>query len=163
MAKTDTTMNVMQCHIYILQEILIPQPIAAYLDLINTVVTSSDDMVRVNVSHQALPHWGIPQDGEAQEIPPGSFGAVTTSNHNVYECYVASCITRNRREKKLLLCYMIPSINPLIYLYLNPTKIQTKDFDIRNIKKLYKSILIYFILFIHDCRTHEKFRFSKVC
>lgn len=70
-------------------EMLIPQPIAEYLAMINTVVTPSGDTIRVNIPDQALPQHGI------DALPPGSFGHVTAETHNAYECYVSPLVTRN--------------------------------------------------------------------
>lgn len=70
-------------------EMLVPQPIAEYLSLINTVVTPSGDTVRVNLSDSAMPQHSV------EALPPGSFGPVGVENHNAYECYVSPLVTRN--------------------------------------------------------------------
>lgn len=51
----------------------VPQPIAEYLSMINTIVTPSGDNVRVNIPTAALPPHAIPIP-QNDEIPPGSFG-----------------------------------------------------------------------------------------
>ncbi|APG78161.1 hypothetical protein [Wuhan insect virus 22] len=79
-------------------EMLIPQPIAEYLSLVNTIVTSSGDTVRVNFPDAGLPQLSLPEDGDKPEVPPGSFGDVTSQNHNAYECYVSPLITRRFLE-----------------------------------------------------------------
>lgn len=65
----------------------VPDPIGDYLSHITKTSTAAGNSVSVNI-----PETAVPRATES----PGSFGALTAVNYNVYECYVSPRVTRRR-------------------------------------------------------------------
>ncbi|XP_032689497.1 uncharacterized protein LOC116852861 [Odontomachus brunneus] len=77
---------------------LVPQPIAEYFSMINTMTTPSGETIYVNLPDCCLPQLSIPAIGDIPRMSPGSFGSITPDSHNAYECYVSPYITRRLVE-----------------------------------------------------------------
>lgn len=66
-------------------EMLVLAPIAEYLSLVNTVVTSLGDTIRINIPDVAVPSFSIPATADEPAVPPDSFEPADAHSHNVYE------------------------------------------------------------------------------
>lgn len=84
----------------IAKEMLIPQPIAEYLAVVNTMVTTPGDTIRVNLPEACLPQLSM-QVGE-HRCASGSFGVADVGSHNAYECYVSPLVTREAVRATIL-------------------------------------------------------------
>ncbi|KAJ8682222.1 hypothetical protein QAD02_018014 [Eretmocerus hayati] len=77
----------------IMEETLVPRPIAEYLSCINTSITPSGDTVYINLPDATIPKEDTPAAGNVPALPAGTFGVCNAANHISYECNISPYVT----------------------------------------------------------------------
>lgn len=82
-------------------KMMVPKVVASYISGVCTTITPTGENVKFNLPQRARPKGPIAETVTKGACPSGSFGYLTSTNHNAYECYISPYITRRMIEHTL--------------------------------------------------------------
>lgn len=87
LANGERKLGAGKCQDLLPEDLCVPDNLCHFLANIGNTTTLNGEEIKINIPDAAIPQ---PQ---AEDIPAGSFGALTPENHNVYECYISPLVT----------------------------------------------------------------------